>query len=217
MEKDDIQGSRSKGDSMAKKLEKTRGNAHWLANEVEKLRALNPNSEYLGALNSFESVSDGVQMVKETLDSMYEHYEVVPKRIVSQNRIQDMSILISSKRDEAIVRHESETKSTVLPKLFGLTEKELKNSEDKLDNAVNQIRKSNDSWKEIWNSALSRLDFKLKLLKNERRLKSKTAKGDFIVVNQKGYQFMIDQLYTFMKSGPEAYKQMKSDSSSIIM
>ena len=148
MDKDDLQANRVKGDSMAKKLDKTRGGAHWLASEVEKLRALNPNSDYLGALNSFEAVSDGIQMVKQTLDAMYEHYEVVPKRIVSQNRIQDMSLLTSSKRDEAVTRSDNETKASVLPKLFGLTEKDLRDSDEKLDDVVNNIRRANDLCKE---------------------------------------------------------------------
>ena len=72
------------------------------------MRMLNPNTEYLKLLNNFELVSDGIQKVKETLDPMFDHYEVLPKKIVGEDKITVVTTLTGAKRDEGLKRVESE-------------------------------------------------------------------------------------------------------------
>ena len=86
MEGEDTGGSKLLS-SMSQKIEKTKNNTQWLAAEIEKMRSLNPNSEYLSVLNSFQLVSDGIQKVKETLDPTYDHYEVLPRKIDGKSRV----------------------------------------------------------------------------------------------------------------------------------
>lgn len=89
-------------ESMSNKLEKTKAVSSWLVTEMDKMSAINSNSKYQAVVNSFEVVSDGIQQIKETIDPMYDHYEVLPKKIVTQNRIVDMMNLICPKRSEPL-------------------------------------------------------------------------------------------------------------------
>lgn len=132
MENEDMGGGRVGSDSLATKLNKTMGNAQWLAQEIGKMRRLDPNSNYNHVLNSFEHVSDGIQKVKETLDPMYDHYEVVPKKIVTENKINDMTTLISPKKDDGLKRHEVKVKREVMEKLFGIEDKEVDVSDHRI-------------------------------------------------------------------------------------
>ena len=80
--------------AMVSRLAKTKDSTAWLCKEMDKMAGLNPTTEYSTLTNRFEVVSDGIQKVKETLDPMFDHYEVMPKKIVTQNKIIDMMNLI---------------------------------------------------------------------------------------------------------------------------
>jgi hypothetical protein len=120
-------------------------------------------------------------------------------------------MLISPKRDEGLKRYESEVANTELTKLFGVNEKELQSSEQQLNDVYKQISLKNDSCRRMCKGLLNKLENKTKQLKNERRLKGSTMKGDYMVVNENGYQHLIDQVYTFMKYGPKEYELMREE------
>lgn len=96
-----------------------------------------------------------------------------------------------------------------MPKLFGATKKELEQNEDQLDQIFKSISSKNNKNKVDYDNLLSSLDETSKTLKKERRIKGKEAKGDFIIVNERGYQHLIDSVYTFLKLGPKQYENMR--------
>lgn len=61
-----------------------------------------------------------------------------------------------------------------------------------------QVLKRNQSCTDNCNGILKRLEGKTNELKRNRRLKGSTMKGDFYVVNETGYQNMIDRVYGFL-------------------
>ena len=198
--------------ALSQKLEKTKNNTQWLGKEIEKMRMLNPNSDYMTVLNSFQFASEGIQKVKETLDPMFDHYEVLPTKIVTQDKINDMTALISSNRDESLKRYEADVNTDQLHRLYGATEKDLQNStsDHKLTEIYKKVTVRNDSCRHTCENLLrGTLEAKARKLRSKRRLKSTTSKSDYVIVNEKGYQQLIDQVYSYLKYGPSEYEMLK--------
>lgn len=137
MESQNFNNKESSG--LAGKLEKTKSNSQWLSGEINKMRSLNPRTEYMSVLNSFQLVAEGIEKVKETLDPIYDNYVVVPKKIVGQDKINQTVTLVGSKRDEGLKRYESKVMNESLGKLFNLTEKDLQKSEHHMNHVYKQV------------------------------------------------------------------------------
>ena len=80
----------------------------------------------MSVLSAFQLAAEGVQKVKDTIDPSYDHYEVLPKKIVTGDKINDMAALVSARRDEGVRRAEKEMLDDELYKLFETSERELK-------------------------------------------------------------------------------------------
>lgn len=124
MDKDSSKAT--KADNFSKSLTKTKTNSQYLASELAKMRMLSFSSSAMSVLSAFEIASEGVQKVKETIDPSYAHYEVLPKKIITADKINDIAALVSSRRDDGVRRDEKEMLDDQLYRLFETSERELK-------------------------------------------------------------------------------------------
>ncbi|CAI2381003.1 unnamed protein product [Moneuplotes crassus] len=190
---------------LSSKLGKTKTHCQYIKEKMEKMKLLNSKSEYLKVLNSFELVSEDIQKIKETLDPMYHHYEVLPKKTVGADKIPIVADLVGSKRDETLKRKEAEVNEKCLKQLFDTTEKELRNNHNKMGDVQKHIIQRNNSVRDTCDRLLANIESKSVKLKGLRRIKGnaqKHYKGDFMVNNEKGYQLMIDKVYEILTHGP---------------
>ena len=144
----DLSASKSGQGAMVARLSKTKDSTAWLCKEMDQMAGLNPNTEYSTLTTRFEVVSDGIHKVKETLDPMFDHYEVMPKKIVTPNKIIDMMNLICPKRDENLMKQEDQIKAEVLPQLLNVTETQLNQNDEVLNSLFRKIMIKNDNSKQ---------------------------------------------------------------------
>ena len=207
MEKDDH--TRPGMGTLSSKLEKTNNDCKWLMGELDRMRGLNPNSEYITVLSAFQHTAEGIEKV--SLDPVYDQYEVVPKKIVAPDKVGAANMLVGSRRDEGMKRHEKDTNNEVLSKLFKCTEKDLRTNEQQLNHVYKEVCVRSDSCRSTCKGLLSKLDAKTKELKSKRKLKENIYKGDYMVVNERGYQQIVDEIYTYLKMGPSHYVSVKEE------
>ena len=132
MEKENISSFKNDSNEMKAKLMKTKDICTWLVKEMDTMFALNHKSEYTKVVNKFELVSDGIQQVKDSLDPMYDHYEVVPTKLVTNDKVNELMMLIHPRRHENLIKHEEAVMSQQFPKLFKKTQKELEEDQSVL-------------------------------------------------------------------------------------
>mmetsp|Transcript_32673 Transcript_32673/g.28932 ORF Transcript_32673/g.28932 Transcript_32673/m.28932 type:complete len:212 (-) Transcript_32673:214-849(-) len=191
------------------KLDKTKTNFQWIASQIENLKTLNPNTEYLKILNNYEIVSEGIHKVKETLDPMFDHYEAVPKKILGADKPGISVSLLGVKRDEGLVKNETKIIKDNLAKLFGTTQQEIVGEERKMNNVFKQVCIRSDSCRDTCKGLLGKIEQRAKKLKTLRRINKNvptTYKGDYMVCNENNYQKKIDQVYALLKLGPNDFK-----------
>ena len=143
---------------------------------------------------------------------MFDHYEVLPKKLVGNDKLSIVSALVGAKREEDLKRNEDEVNKEGLKKLFKTTEKELAKDETVMNNVFRQICVRNDECRAMNNDLLGKIEERMKNLKGLRRINKEASteyKGDFMVSNEEGYQKMIDTVYSLIKLGPEEYKIKK--------
>ena len=70
---------------------------------------------------------------------------------------------------------------------------------------INKVCIKNDKSNIHCDKLLSKIDEKARDLRKLRRIKSKNTKGDFTIINEEGYQHMIDKVHHYLKFGPTSY------------